>query len=94
MTMMAGEELPLMAIRGQIASAIDIMVHLGRMRDGSRKVLNISQIEGMKESDIKLSTLFEYRQEDDKTASGSLVRTDTPLVVRKGMMAEEYEQID
>lgn len=94
MTMMAGEELPLMAIRGQIASAIDIMVHLGRMRDGSRKVLNISQIEGMKESDIKLSTLFEYRQEEDKTTSGSLVRTDTPLVVRKGMMTEEYEQID
>lgn len=94
MTMMAGEELPLIAIRGQIASAIDIMIHLGRMRDGSRKVLNISQIEGMKESDIKLSTLFEYRQEDDKTAGGSLVRTDTPLVVRKGMMTEKYEQID
>ncbi len=94
MTMMAGEELPLMAIRGQIASAIDIMVHLGRMRDGSRKVLNISQIEGMKESDIKLSTLFEYKQEEDTNAGGMLVRTDTPLTVRKGMMTEGYEQIN
>ncbi len=94
MTMMAGEELPLMAIRGQIASAIDIMVHLGRMRDGSRKVLNISQIEGMKESDIKLSTLFEYKQEEDTNTGGMLVRTDTPLTVRKGMMTEGYEQIN
>ncbi len=94
MTMMAGEELPLMAIRGQIASAIDIMVHLGRLRDGSRKVLNISQIEGLEENNIKLSSLFEYKYNADKSKSGVLVRTDIPLLIRKGMMAGEYEKVN
>jgi pilus assembly protein CpaF len=94
MTMMAGEELPLMAIRGQIASAIDIMVHLGRLRDGSRKVLNISQIEGVEENNIKLSSLFEYKYNADKSKSGTLVRTDIPLLIRKGMMAGEYEKVN
>lgn len=92
--MMAGEELPLMAIRGQIASAIDIMVHLGRLRDGSRKVLNISQIEGVEENNIKLSSLFEYKYNADKSKSGTLVRTDIPLLIRKGMMAGEYEKVN
>ena len=46
MVLMAAE-LPLPAIRSQIASALDIMVHLGRLRDGSRKVLSIAEIGGM-----------------------------------------------
>ncbi len=91
--MMAGEELPLMAIRGQIASAIDIMVHLGRMRDGSRKVLNISQVEGIEDGSIKLGSLFEYKYKNDRGSQGELIRTNTALRIKKGMITENYEQI-
>jgi len=76
MTLMAGEELPVTAIRRQIASALDIMVHLGRLRDGSRKVLNICQVEGMKEDQIMLSDLFKMDQ-------GVLKRTNIPLRLEK-----------
>jgi len=72
MTLMAGEELPAAAIRRQIASALDIMIHLGRMRDGSRKVLRICQVEGMQDDQIVLSDLYEYRD-------GMLRRTDVQL---------------
>ena len=64
MTLMAGEDLPVSAVRGQIASALDLMVHLGRMRDGSRKVISICQVEGFTEGEIRLSTLFRYQDSD------------------------------
>ena len=52
--------LPLDAIRQQIASAVDIMVHLGRMRDGSRRVLSISEIGGYQDGRVELLELFSY----------------------------------
>ena len=56
-----GIELPLPAIRRQIASAVDILVHLGRLRDKSRKVLEISEITGMgSDGEIKMSALFKF----------------------------------
>lgn len=55
-----GMDLPLDAIRRQIASGIDILVHLGRMRDKSRKVLQISEVEGFREGQILLHTLYRY----------------------------------
>ena len=70
MTLMAGEELPVSAIRGQIASALDIMVHLGRMPDGSRKVLNISQIQGVENGEIVMEPLFEYLEDDPSESGG------------------------
>lgn len=93
MTLMAGEELPVSAIRGQIASAIDIMVHLGRLRDGSRTILNISRMEGIVDGAICLGSLFQYqeaeRTEDadaQKMKKGQLRRTELPLIIRKGSM--------
>ncbi|MCQ2519867.1 MAG: CpaF family protein [Lachnospiraceae bacterium] len=56
-----GMELPLSAIRGQIASGIDIIVHLGRLRDKSRKVMEISEIKGMKEGEIEFNKLFVFK---------------------------------
>lgn len=53
-------QLPLEAIRQQIASAVDIMVHLGRMRDGSRRVLSISEIGGYQDGRVELLELFSY----------------------------------
>ena len=56
-----GIELPLPAIRRQIASAVDIIVHLGRLRDKSRKVLEISEITGIgNDGEIKMSALFKF----------------------------------
>ena len=57
-----GMELPLPAIRGQIASGIDIFVHLGRMRDRSRKVLEIAEVDGIKDGEIVLHPLFLFRE--------------------------------
>lgn len=55
-----GMELPLPAIRAQIASGIDIMVHLGRLRDRSRRVLAIMELNGVKEGEIQLNPLYEF----------------------------------
>ncbi len=63
-----GMELPLPAIRSQIASGIDLLVHLGRLRDRSRKVLMIAEIDGMEAGEIKLHPVFEFVE--DEAASG------------------------
>ena len=55
-----GMELPLAAIQAQIASGIDIMVHLGRLRDKSRRVLSIAELNGVKEGEIQLNPLYEF----------------------------------
>lgn len=57
-----GMELPLTAIRQQIASGIDIIVHLGRLRDKSRRVLEITEILGYEDNEIKLNPLFEFEE--------------------------------
>lgn len=63
-----GMELPVSAIRQQIASGIDIIIHLGRLRDKSRKVLEISEVIGYEKGKITLSPLylFEEKGEDEK----------------------------
>ena len=91
MTLMAGEEIPMAAVRSQIASALDILVHLGRMKDGSRKVLAISQIEGIKDGSIQISALFEYAKEDPDSEEALLRKTGIRLKRRKGTM-EEYNE--
>lgn len=57
-----GVELPLAAIKQQIASGLDIIVHLGRLRDKSRKVLEIIEVVGCENGEIKLNPLFEYEE--------------------------------
>lgn len=74
-----GLEMPIQAIRRQIASGIDLMIHLGRLRDKSRKVLEILEITGYdyRSGEIETSTLFEFLEEgeDDKgRVKGSLIR--------------------
>lgn len=63
-----GIDLPIEAIRRQIASGIDIFVHLGRLRDKTRKVLQIAEVLGYKNGEVELSTLYEYEEmeEDEK----------------------------
>ena len=74
-----GMELPLTAIRSQIASGLDILVHLGRMRDKSRKVLTITEVTGMQEGEIVLKDLYRYveKPSDGETVCGELQRVGT-----------------
>ena len=53
--------MPVEAIRGQMASAIDVIIHLGRSFDGSRKLMEISEITGMAASQVALHPLFEMK---------------------------------
>jgi len=62
MTLMSGIDLPLMAIRQQIASAIDLIVHMDRLTDGSRKVVRITEMPRMEGDVVTLSDLFKYDQ--------------------------------
>ena len=57
-----GMELPLEAVRRQIASAVDVIIHLGRLRDGSRKVLEIAEVTGMREGLVELHTIYEFEE--------------------------------
>lgn len=60
-----GMDIPLAAIRNQIAGSIDILIHIGRLRDGSRKVMSICEVDGVKNGEISLKTLFEYVEEGE-----------------------------
>ena len=75
--------LPLEAVRQQIASAIDIIIHLARLRDKTRKTMEITEVVGYENGKILLNPLYVF-EEDEKTTfekvSGSLVRTKNSLV--------------
>ncbi len=58
-----GADLPLAAIRSQIAAAIDILIHLGRLRDRSRRVLAITEVGGYKDGEIQLNPIFQFEEE-------------------------------
>jgi pilus assembly protein CpaF len=62
MCLMAGMELPVRAIREQIASAVHMIVHQDRLRDGSRKITKISEVQGMEGDVITMADLFEFEQ--------------------------------
>lgn len=57
-----GMELPLAAIQRQIASGIDLIVHLGRLRDKSRKVLEVTEVLGYMDGEIRLQTLYQFEE--------------------------------
>lgn len=57
-----GMELPVPAIRGQLAAGIDIIIHLGRLRDRSRKLLEVAEVMGIDNGQIKLSTLYRFTE--------------------------------
>lgn len=90
-----GMELPLSAIRSQIASGIDILIHLGRLRDKSRKVLKIAEIAGMEQGEVMLHELFRYEEsgEEARHVRGTLMRTGrlmhTEKCERAGMNPEK-----
>ncbi len=76
--MLMGIELPFVAIQRQIASALDIIIHLGRLRDKSRKVMEISEITGYEQGNIILRTLYEFQEEgtEDGKIKGRLMKVE------------------
>lgn len=88
-----GMELPVGAIRGQIAAGIDILVHLGRLRDKSRKVLEIAELDGVKQGEICLNPLgvFEEISETEGRIRGNWRRQHT-LKHREKLRAAGLEQ--
>lgn len=77
-----GEDIPLVAVRKQIASAIDLIIQLGRLRDKSRKVLSIVEVLDYEDGEITLNPLFEYTEEGeepDGRLKGRLVPTGNKL---------------
>ncbi|HJB27441.1 MAG TPA: CpaF family protein [Candidatus Blautia faecavium] len=83
MVLQGAEGLPLEAIRQQIASAVDIIIHLSRLRDKTRRTMEISEITGYKDGKIQINPLYIF-QEDEKSTlekvSGKLTRTENPLI--------------
>ena len=69
MVLMAAD-LPLTAIRSQICAAIDVLIHLGRLRDRSRRVLAISEVLGMSQGEIQLNPLFVFQEEENLNGGG------------------------
>ncbi|MGH7185933.1 MAG: CpaF family protein, partial [Pseudomonadota bacterium] len=62
MVLMAGMDLPLRAIREQIASAVDLIVHQNRLKDGTRKIVNITEVQGMEGDVIVMQDVFVFEQ--------------------------------
>jgi pilus assembly protein CpaF len=62
MCLMAGMDLPLRAIREQISKAIELIVQQSRMKDGTRKVTNITEVQGMRDDVIMMQDIFVYEQ--------------------------------
>ncbi len=84
-----GMDLPLLAIRQQIASGLDIIVHLGRLRDKSRRVLEIVEVTGMKGEEIQTNPLFVFQEEKEEGGRvlGKLIRRGELIRNEKLQMA-------
>ncbi|WP_425490372.1 CpaF family protein [Heyndrickxia vini] len=95
---LSGASLPVQVIRKQISSAIDIMVHLSRLRDNSRKVVAISELTGLKDGEIQVNPLYEFIEEGESPEGeiiGRLLPTGNHLqsiskLKQAGIYNEEY----
>ena len=91
--MLMGIDLPLAAIQKQIASALDIIIHLGRLRDKSRKVLEITEVLGYEEGRIRLQTLYKFQEEGmkDGKIKGTLMK-ENEIVQTEKLLAAGYPE--
>ena len=86
MVLMTGYELPLRAIREQIASAVDLIVHTARLKDGTRKVVNITEIYGIEDDEILTQDIFTFEQTAVK--NGKIQGRLAPTGIRPTFMAQ------
>jgi len=87
MVLMAGFDLPMKAIREQVSSALDLIVHLERLEDGSRRVTAITEVQRMESDVVTLQNIFEFKIDSiapDRTISGQLRGTGLrPIFLQK-----------
>jgi len=97
MVLQGSEGLPLEAIRQQIASALDIIIHLSRMRDYSRKTVEITEVLGYENGMIKLNPLYVFEEDTEKSTAekvvGSLVRKNELIKYDKLRAAGIFREI-
>jgi pilus assembly protein CpaF len=86
MVLMTGYELPLRAIREQIASAVDLIVHTARLKDGSRRVVNITEIYGIEDDEILTQDVFAFEQTGIR--DGKIEGALNPTGIRPTFMAQ------
>lgn len=95
MVLQGAEGLPLPAIRQQVGSALDIIIHLSRLRDHSRKTMAISEVLGVDDrGEIVINPLYEFREDERSTmehVSGGLVRTEKEMVKKYKLQLAGYE---
>ena len=82
MVLMAGVDLPARAIREQIAAAVDLIVHLSRLRDGSRRIVQISEVVGMEGDTITIQDVFRFDYAAGRDEDGRFLGTITPTGIR------------
>jgi pilus assembly protein CpaF len=82
MVLMAGLDLPVRAIREQVSSALDIIVHLSRLRDGTRRITQISEVEGMENDLITMNNIFEFDYAAGMDESGRYIGHLRPTGIR------------
>ncbi len=84
-----GMDMSLSAVRKQLVSAIDIIIHLGRLRDRTRRVMKIVEIAGLQNGEVQYNTLFEFKEtgEKDGKVLGGLVSTQKELMHKEKMLA-------
>jgi pilus assembly protein CpaF len=87
MVLMTGYELPLRAIREQIASAVDLLVHTARLKDGSRKVTHITEVYGIEDDEILTQDIFEFVQ-SGVDENGKIVGELKPTNIRPTFMGQ------
>ena len=79
-----GMDIPLAAIKQQIASGLDIIIHLGRLRDKSRRVLEVTEVMGCENGEIKLNPLYEF-EEVGQDGKGNIIGR----LQKKGVLLHE-----
>jgi pilus assembly protein CpaF len=82
MVLMAGLDLPVRAIREQIASAIDMVVHISRLRDGSRRITSVSEVTGMENETISMNMLFDFDYAAGIDDNGRFLGSPKPTGIR------------
>ena len=98
MVLTGSADLPLEAIRQQIASAVDIIIHLSRLRDFSRKCMEITEVTGYRDGKILLNPIYRFREDEHSTlkkVSGQLFRTENKIQnMDKFVMSGIYDYLD
>ena len=92
--MLMGIDLPLQAIQRQVASALDIIIHLGRLRDKTRKVLQIVEVEGYEDGRIQTKVLYEFKEEgmENGKIQGCLMKKNE-ITNKEKLLAAGYHTV-